>query len=78
MVGFRYFTVKAARNLGLRGYVRNLRSGQVEIVAKGEENVLRELIREVSRGPAAADVRGVETDWSFFTEEKFENFDART
>jgi len=36
-VGFRAFTVKKARNLGLTGWVRNLKNGRVEAVVQGEE-----------------------------------------
>ena len=42
-VGFRFFTVKQANNLGLTGYVRNLENGTtVECVAEGERTGLLE------------------------------------
>ncbi len=77
MVGFRYFTLRAAKNLGIRGYVRNLPIGKVEIVAEGAQDLLHELIGVIRQGPEAADVRALETDWSFSTEEKCESFDVR-
>jgi signal transduction histidine kinase len=46
-VGFRYSTVHQARRLGLRGYVRNLWDGSVEVVAESEWVVVR--VRD--RGP---------------------------
>jgi acylphosphatase len=58
-VGFRWFVMKQARSLGLRGYVRNLGDGSVEVVADGEAPALDELAAALARGPAAADVRGV-------------------
>jgi acylphosphatase len=60
-VGFRYFALRAARNLGIRGYVRNLPDGRVETVAAGSEEALRDFIDQVRRGPAGAHVDGVET-----------------
>ena len=35
-VGFRMYTQRQAQQLGVRGYVRNLANGDVEIVALGE------------------------------------------
>jgi acylphosphatase len=34
-VGYRYFVVNKALALGLRGYVRNLNDGRVEVLAQG-------------------------------------------
>ena len=59
-VGFRYFVERAARELGLSGYVKNLDDGRVEVYAAGTANQLAELERRLWKGPAYADVRGVE------------------
>jgi acylphosphatase len=59
-VGFRYFAQKAAVGLGLRGYVRNLDDGRVEVYAAGRPEQLDELAGILHRGPRWADVRGVE------------------
>ncbi len=59
-VGFRYFAQRAAENLGLRGYVRNLDDGNVEVYAVGPEDKLDVLAGMLYRGPRWADVRGVE------------------
>jgi len=42
-VFFRVNTVKLAQKLGLTGFVQNLSSGQVKIVAEGPEEKLAEL-----------------------------------
>lgn len=62
-VGFRHFTMRTAGNLGLQGWVRNLRDGRVEIVAEGKRSRLEELLQEVKRGPVSARVEGVEEEW---------------
>jgi len=59
-VGFRYFAQRAASDLGLTGYTRNLDDGRVEVYAVGPEDKLSELAGLLHRGPRWADVRGVE------------------
>lgn len=44
-VGFRATTCHYARQLGLKGTVRNLEEGSVEIYAQGPKKELEELIR---------------------------------
>lgn len=63
-VGYRYFVRREAGMLGLRGYVRNLPNGDVEVVVEGERVKLDQLLRALERGPSAAEVEAVETDWS--------------
>ena len=67
-VGFRWFVRVAARQLGLRGWVRNLPDGGVEIAAAGAQEKLDDLRRQVSQGPAGAGVDAV-TDAEPFTSE---------
>jgi acylphosphatase len=59
-VGFRYFAQRAAAELGLTGYARNLDDGRVEVYAAGPEEKLSHLGGLLYRGPRWADVRGVE------------------
>jgi len=59
-VGYRAFTRKVARSLGLKGFVRNLPDGRVEVYAEGEEEKLRELLNHLKKGPFFARVDGVE------------------
>ena len=59
-VGYRYFAQRAASELGLAGYVRNLDDGRVEVYAVGAEDRLSELAARLWRGPRWADVRGVD------------------
>ena len=59
-VGFRFFVNEAARREGVRGWVRNLPDGRVEILAEGDEESVDRLERHVRRGPPAARVDAVD------------------
>lgn len=59
-VGFRWFAARHAEALGLRGWVRNLPDGRVEVVAAGLETQLTELGRQIQDGPRLSRVDGVE------------------
>ena len=75
-VGYRYFARSQARALGLRGYARNQADGTVEVVAEGPRPSLEHLLAALRRGPAAADVREVATQW-LPAERIFDNFTIR-
>jgi acylphosphatase len=62
-VGYRYFVLQKARNLNLTGYVRNLRDGGVEVLAEGDEQVLRSFLSELQQGPVGAIVGKTGTTW---------------
>jgi len=62
-VGFRYFVMRNARPLGIRGWVRNRPDGAVELEAEGERPVLEQLLKAVRQGPRAANVMRVDADW---------------
>jgi len=75
-VGFRYFVQENAVTLGLRGWVRNLWSGDVELVAEGDRQALDKLITALRRGPRTARVTGVSLEWGDFTGE-FRSFSVK-
>jgi acylphosphatase len=58
-VGYRYFVLAAAGRLGIRGYVRNLSNGDVEVHAEGDEAALERFKRELEQGPRMARVTEV-------------------
>ncbi len=62
-VGFRYFAYSHATKLRLTGYVKNLYSGDVEIIAQGDRSLVEEFIREVKVGPRHADVKDVKVEY---------------
>jgi acylphosphatase len=59
-VGFRFFVEAEARRLRLRGYVRNLYDGRVEVYAIGKETVLTQLRERLETGPPASCVEQVD------------------
>ena len=75
-VNFRYFVLRLARSLDLKGYVCNLPDGSVEVVAEGERDRLERLAEQLKVGPRAARVKGVETHWADYSGE-FTDFEIR-
>ncbi|HVB81255.1 MAG TPA: acylphosphatase [Candidatus Binataceae bacterium] len=63
-VFFRHATAQEARELGLRGWVKNLPNGDVEIIAEGPRRELKILAAWALQGPRLANVTGVEEEWS--------------
>lgn len=59
-VGFRYFAERAAREIGVTGWVRNLDDGRVEVRANGTISQLDDFEMRLRKGPPHADVRSVE------------------
>jgi acylphosphatase len=60
-VGFRSFTQRVARRLGVVGAVWNRADGAVELIAQHErEEVLDELVVHLRRGPGHVDSASVE------------------
>ena len=58
-VGYRYFALGAAERLGVKGFVRNLHSGEVEVHAEGDEQTLQLFRQELETGPWMARVTEV-------------------
>ena len=79
-VGYRYFAVRAARELGLKGWVRNLSDGRVEAYAAGPASLLEDFEARLRKGPMSGEVRGVEVEDATFDKNvdvKLEGFDIR-
>jgi acylphosphatase len=76
-VGFRYFVVETARQLGLTGWVANQADGSVALVAEGQRAPLEELLHALHRGPAGADVQQVSAAWPLPTG-RLEGFSIRS
>lgn len=59
-VSFRYWTRETAVRLGLRGWVRNLPDGRVEVLAQGEGQAMERLQLALHDGPPMSQVQDVE------------------
>ncbi len=75
-VGFRNFTRRRARRLGVTGWVRNEQDGSVRLEAEGSRDALESLAEAVRQGPRAARVDGVSVEWDDATGD-FEAFQVR-
>ncbi|MDI3547105.1 MAG: acylphosphatase [Halanaerobiales bacterium] len=58
-VGFRHFVLTKARELGLKGWVRNLYDGRVEAVFVGNKNDVEQMLKLIKKGPRWARVDNV-------------------
>lgn len=67
-VSYRASTRDQARRLGVRGWVRNLASGEVEAVAEAPPEVLERFIAWCQHGPDEAQVSAVEVEEAPATE----------
>jgi len=59
-VGFRWWTQRTARGLGLRGWVRNRPDGTVDVVLAGPEEAVAEMRSRLQEGPRPARVDRLE------------------
>lgn len=63
MVMYRDFIKRAARRLGLTGFVKNNPDGSVFVIGEGEEDDLRAFLKKLEKGPMLAHVDRVEVAW---------------
>ena len=62
-VCFRMYTRDKALSLDLKGWVRNLLDGRVEIVAEGEGEKIALFLVLIRTGPSSARVTNLQVDW---------------
>lgn len=62
-VGFRYFVIRNAMDLGLVGWVANGMDGSVRCIAEGPQASLGTLLERLEAGPAGAIVDRVVATW---------------
>jgi acylphosphatase len=68
-VGFRYFTKNKADELDLRGWVRNLPDGGVEVLAIGDKPLLEQFMQSLKAGPIGSRVENTQFQWYSETQE---------
>jgi acylphosphatase len=72
-VFFRDNTRRWAASLGLKGWVRNVLDGRVEVIAEGEKSKVEIFIIRLREGPPLSRVENVEIAWEEYTGE-FDDF----
>lgn len=75
-VGFRWFTVQWAQDMGLGGFVKNMDNGSVFVEVEGKRNRIESFVKELKQGPRFSSVDEVEVNWLNF-EHKFRDFEIR-
>ena len=75
-VFFRANAVEIANKLLIKGWVRNLKDGRVEIVAEGSKEKLKEFIEWLKEGPMLAKVVDIVVEEEKPTGE-FDNFERK-
>lgn len=75
-VFFRVHAQGEAHKLGLKGFVKNLPDGSVEVIAEGEELKLADFQGWLMKGHAPANVEKVDVKYSDATNE-FDKFEIR-
>lgn len=58
-VGFRKFVKKKADEFGVKGFVKNLSDGTVEVLAEGDEKILKSFFDAIEKGPPSAEVNDI-------------------
>jgi len=75
-VGFRYAAQDIAESLGLKGWVKNLADGRVEIITEGKEADIKEFLDQILKGQLNRYIKNTELSWEKPTGE-FKDFDIR-
>ena len=68
-VFFNRFIRENAEKLGIKGFVRNMQDGKVEVFIEGNINEVNEMVLACKTGPQHAMIRSAESK-----EEKFQGF----
>jgi len=63
-VGYRAFVRRHAKDLGITGSAENLDDGRVEVIAEGHPDDLNQLLHQLKRGPAHAEVEHTDISWA--------------
>lgn len=74
-VGYRFFTVKEAKRLGIKGWVQNLPDRRVEAVFEASQANVEEMILRCHQGPPGAVVKEVLVEYE--TPQGLQGFETR-
>lgn len=70
-VFYRSFVKENAEKIGVKGFVRNLEDGRVEIFIEGNPEEVKKMMDICKKGPKHSEIKNVET-----RVEKFQDFKA--
>ncbi len=59
-VGYRFFVQRAAARHQVRGYVKNLTDGRVEVLAQGDDKAVEDFKHDLTAGPTYSNVEHLE------------------
>lgn len=62
-VGYRQFVKKTALSLGLKGWVKNIDQGRVEVLFYGSKDAMEKAIEACRKGPFLANVKDINVEW---------------
>lgn len=68
-VFFRSFVKENAEKIGVKGFVRNLEDGRVEVFVEGEIDSVKKMIDICKKGPRHSQIKNIE-----LKEERYQNF----
>ena len=74
-VGFRFTAQDLANDLGIRGWVKNLRDDRVEIIAEAEETVLKDFLAKIKQNFSHY-IQDIDIEWQPATG-RFKDFQIR-
>jgi acylphosphatase len=75
-VGYRYFVIRHADNLNLKGYTQNLFTGEVLTEVEGDFGLINELIKQLKIGPLKSPVTNCSVEWTD-SKNEFKRFEVR-
>ncbi|WP_313483768.1 acylphosphatase [Acinetobacter variabilis] len=77
-VGYRRWFEQQAIQLGLKGFVRNLETGEVEAIIVGKEAIVRKMIQLSRTGPQRAKVPAIHQQSLNLQDADFQDFKVLT
>ncbi|HKI77725.1 MAG TPA: acylphosphatase [Ignavibacteriaceae bacterium] len=75
-VGFRYFVYREANSFGLKGFVKNLYTGEVLTIVEGDKFQIENLFNKIKIGPSHASVKNANIEWNA-SQNEFTHFEIR-
>ena len=62
-VAYRHYAREVAEQLGIKGCIKNLINGDVELIVEGSQKAVKQMIEWCKEGPRLAIVENIEVDW---------------